>query len=34
MVKYLEKDPEGRYPTARLGPVTVETKEKRAEVPA
>ena len=34
MVKYLEKDPDGRYPIARLGPVTVEAKEKRSEVPA
>jgi cyclic pyranopterin phosphate synthase len=34
MVKYLEKDPDGAYRTARLGPVTVEAKEKRAEVPA
>lgn len=33
MVKYLEKDADGRYPTARLGPVTVEQKEKRSEVP-
>ena len=34
MVKYLEKDKDGQYPTARLGPVTVEAKEKRGRVPA
>ena len=31
MVKYLEKDPDGQYPTTRLGPITVVTKEKGAE---
>ncbi|MCI4349138.1 MAG: cyclic pyranopterin monophosphate synthase MoaC [Thermoplasmata archaeon] len=28
MVKYLEKDSRGLYPTARLGPVVVREKEK------
>jgi cyclic pyranopterin monophosphate synthase len=30
MVKYLEKDADGNYPTTRLGPVRVVRKEKRA----
>jgi cyclic pyranopterin phosphate synthase len=30
MVKYLEKDAKGGYPVTRLGPVTVQSKEKRA----
>jgi cyclic pyranopterin monophosphate synthase len=30
MVKYLEKDAGGNYPTTRLGPVRVVRKEKRA----
>jgi cyclic pyranopterin phosphate synthase len=29
MVKYLEKDRRGAYPSTRLGPVTVVRKEKR-----
>ncbi len=29
MVKYLEKDARGLYPATSLGPVRVETKEKR-----
>jgi cyclic pyranopterin phosphate synthase len=31
MVKYLEKDARGGYPTARLGPIRVVTKEKGTE---
>jgi cyclic pyranopterin phosphate synthase len=30
MIKYLEKDPRGRYPTTRIGKIRVVTKEKRA----
>jgi len=30
MVKYLEKDKRGAYPTTRLGPIQVVAKEKRA----
>jgi len=30
MVKYLEKDARGAYPTTRLGPIRVLAKEKRA----
>jgi cyclic pyranopterin monophosphate synthase len=33
MVKYLEKDGRGLYPRTSLGPVRVESKEKRGEVP-
>jgi cyclic pyranopterin phosphate synthase len=29
MVKYLEKDTSGAYPTTRLGPIQVVAKEKR-----
>ncbi|MCI4336011.1 MAG: cyclic pyranopterin monophosphate synthase MoaC [Thermoplasmata archaeon] len=33
MVKYLEKDANGGYPTTELGPVRVVTKEKREVAP-
>lgn len=34
MVKYLEKDARGLYPTTRLGPVRVELKRKVEENPS